>query len=46
MVTFCVIMVRSQKVPRATASRTEAARRCCWFSLPTGKTMTPLSETA
>src|SRR5260370_21609232 len=35
-----------QKVPRATTSRTEAERRCCWFNLPTGKIMTPLSETA
>ena len=40
-----VITLRLQKVPRATTSRTEATTRCCWFILPTGKTITPLSET-
>src|SRR5450759_1346042 len=45
MVTVWVITLRLQKVPRATTSRTEATRRCCWFNLPTGKTMTPLSDT-
>src|SRR5260370_10488506 len=40
-----VITLLLQKVPRATTSRTEAESRCCWFNLPTGKIMTPLSET-
>jgi len=31
---------------RATSPRTEAMTRCCWFILPTGKIITPLSETA
>src|ERR1035437_5435062 len=44
MATVWVITLRLQKVPRATTSRTLAARRCCWFNLPTGKTMAPLSE--
>ena len=41
-----VITLRLQNVPRATTSLTEAVTRCCWFILPTGKTITPLSETA
>src|SRR3954447_19430168 len=46
MVMVWVITLRLQKVPRATTSRTEASRRCCWFILPMGNAMTPLSEAA
>src|ERR1035441_7254367 len=45
MVTVWVMTLRLQKVPRATTSRTEASKRCCWFNPPTGKIITPLSET-
>jgi hypothetical protein len=46
IVTVCVITLRLQKFPRATTSLTLVFTRCCWFSRPTGKTVTPLSLTA
>src|ERR1035441_10396230 len=37
---------RSQKLVCTSRSSCAANRRCCWFKVPTGSVMTPLSEMA
>src|SRR5580704_935951 len=44
-VRLCVATLRSQKLPRNTRSCWVACTWGAWFNAPTGKTITPLSET-
>src|ERR1035438_1377507 len=45
MVRVCVATLRSQKLPRNTRSDRVATTWGAWFNAPTGRTITPLSET-